>query len=91
MKKKKINIVKIISIIILTIFLIYFISDFNNLLKLPTQTFILEDGTLSYEESTIGYILREEYILKGEEYKNGMVQIKSDCNLPFGHLLLLIY
>lgn len=77
-KKKKNNIIKFISIIMLTIFLIYFISDSKNLLKLPSQTFILEDGTLSYEESTTGYIIREEYILKGEEYKNGMIQIKSE-------------
>lgn len=76
--KKKNNIIKFISIIILTIFLIYFISDSKNLLKLPSQTFILEDGTLSYEESTVGYIIREEYVLRGEEYKNGMVQIKSE-------------
>lgn len=78
MKKKKKNVIKFISIIILTIFLIYFISDSKNLLRLPSQTFILEDGTLSYEESTVGYIIREEYVLRGEEYKNGMVQIKSE-------------
>ena len=68
MKKRKNNIIKFISIIILTIFLIYFISDSKNLLKLPTQTFILEDGTLSYEESSVGYIIREEQVLRGEEY-----------------------
>lgn len=78
MKKRKINLVKFISTIILTFFLIYFISDSKNLLKLPTQTFILEDGTLSYEESAVGYVIREEYILRGEEYKNGMIQIKSE-------------
>ena len=78
MKKRKINIVKFISLIILTVFLIYFISDSKNLLRLPTQTFILENGTLSYEEDAIGYILREEYVLRGEEYKNGMVQTKSE-------------
>lgn len=78
MNKRKINLVKFISTIILTFFLIYFISDSKNLLKLPTQTFILEDGTLSYEESVAGYVIREEYILRGEEYKNGMIQIKSE-------------
>ena len=48
------------------------------LLKLPTKTFIVENGTLSYEEPAVGYVLREEYLLKGEEYKNGIVQIKSE-------------
>lgn len=78
MKKRKINIVKSISLISLTVFLIYFVLNCKNLLKLPSQTFIVENGTLSYEESAVGYILREEYILRGEEYKNGMVQIKTE-------------
>ena len=78
MKKKKFNVVKFISVIILTIFLIYFVLNCKYLLKLPTKTFIVENGTLSYEESAVGYVLREEYLLKGEEYKNGMVQIKGE-------------
>lgn len=78
MKKKKFNVVKFISVIILTIFLIYFVLNCKYLLKLPTKTFIVENGTLSYEESAVGYVLREEYLLKGEEYKNGMVPIKAE-------------
>lgn len=78
MKNRKINVIKFISIIILTVFLIYFTINCKYLLKLPTDTFIVEEGTLSYEESATGYILRDEYILRGEEYKNGMVQIKSE-------------
>ncbi|MGN1298704.1 MAG: HlyD family efflux transporter periplasmic adaptor subunit [Candidatus Scatovivens sp.] len=78
MKNRKISVIKFISIIILTVFLIYFTINCKYLLKLPTDTFIVEDGTLSYEESATGYILRDEYVLRGEEYKNGMVQIKSE-------------
>ena len=78
MKKKKNNTIKFVSTIILTFFLIYFIINSKNLLKLPSDTFIVEEGVLSYEEAATGYLLRDEYILRGEEYKNGMVQIKSE-------------
>ncbi len=70
--------IKLISVLILTIFLIYFVINIKDLLKLTGDSFIVEEGSLSYEESAIGYILREEKVLKGEEYKNGMIQIKSE-------------
>ena len=80
MKKSKSNkkIAKLISILLLTIFLIYFVLNFGTLLKLPSKTFIVKNGTLSFEENATGYIIRDEVVLKGEEYKNGIVQIKSE-------------
>ena len=35
-------------------------------------------GSLSFEESVQGYILRDETVFKGENYKNGMYQIKTE-------------
>lgn len=35
-------------------------------------------GSLSFEEPVEGYIIRDEKVFKGENYKNGMVQIKSE-------------
>ncbi len=35
-------------------------------------------GSLSFEESTYGYIIREEKVFKGNNYKNGMIQIKTE-------------
>ena len=80
MKKKKNTkkIVKLISVLFLTTFLIFFVLNFGTLLKLPSKTFIVKNGTLSFEEVATGYIIRDEVILKGEEYKNGIVQIKSE-------------
>lgn len=80
MKNKKDNkkIAKLISVLLLTIFLIYFVLNFGTLLKLPSKTFIVKNGTLSYEETAIGYIIREEEVLRGDDYKNGIVQIKSE-------------
>lgn len=39
---------------------------------------LLRIGSLSYEESVQGYIIRDEKVLKGKNYKNGMVQIKTE-------------
>ena len=76
--KKKVKISKLISVLLLTIFLIYFILNCGTLLKLPSKTFIVKNGTLSYEEMATGYVIRQETVLKGEEYKNGIIQIKSE-------------
>ena len=59
-------------------FLICFLANCKNLLKLPSNTFIVEEGTVSYEENAIGFLIRNEQVLRGEEYKNGMIQIKLE-------------
>lgn len=76
--RSKKKVAKLISILLLTIFLIFFVLNFGILLKLPSKTFIVKNGTLSFEETATGYIIRDEHVLKGEEYKNGIVQIKSE-------------
>lgn len=81
MKKKentKINILKMIVTISFMIFLIYFIVNSTKILQNPTNVFVVENGFLSYEETSIGYIIRDEVVLQGENYKNGMVQVISD-------------
>ena len=42
------------------------------------DTFMVEEGTLSYEESAEGYIIRDEKVLKGNNYSNGISQIVTD-------------
>ena len=76
--KSKVKIAKLISVLLVTIFLIYFVLNLGSLLKLPSKTFIVKNGTLSYEEMATGYIIRQEEVLRGEEYKNGMIQIKAE-------------
>ena len=46
-----------------------------NLINNPTETFIIRNGQVSKEETEIGYIIRDETIVKGENYKNGMEPI----------------
>lgn len=78
-EKRQINRKKqIIFIIILMIILCYTIYTVYHLLIKPTDTFIIENGKISLEQAVQGYIIRDETVLKGENYKNGLVQIKSE-------------
>lgn len=39
---------------------------------------LLKIGKIYNDESTIGYIIREEKVLTGENYKNGLIEIKTE-------------
>lgn len=73
---KKMRIV--IAIILAVIIFFYAIYGVAKLVKNPTSTFMVTNGKISQEESAIGYIVREETVVKGQNYKNGMVKIKSE-------------
>ena len=75
MKKKR------IKFIILIIFIILFaivVANFEKIFGQYNDKFLVAEGSLSLEESTEGYIIREEIILQSEESDNGMVQIVPD-------------
>ena len=76
--KIKFNIKLLITIILIVIILAYAIYGIIKLVKNPTNTFIVTNGKISREENAIGYIVREETVVKGQNYKNGMVKIKSE-------------
>lgn len=77
--KKKINTQKYFIFLIIVLFIvIYAIYTVFNLIIKPTDTFIVENGKLSSEETLQGYIIRNETVLKGENYKNGISQIKAE-------------
>lgn len=69
---------KAIVMAIIFIVIIYILYAIYLLIKEPTDVFTVEEGTLLQEESTIGYIIRNETVLQGENYKNGMVQIVGE-------------
>lgn len=74
--RKTVNLLKIIVFAILACIIgFYVILAIINLAKNPTSTVAIKEGTISKEETDIGYLIRDEIIVKGENYKNGMEQI----------------
>jgi len=77
-KRKRILKKKIIIYLMLGIVCIYIISAIFLIIKTPNDTIIVENGVLTFDENTIGYIIRDETVVKGKKYKNGMFQIISE-------------
>ena len=80
-KEKKLTIPpkkKIILYIVLLLILIYIIYTIYLLIKQPTDIFTVEEGKLYQEETVIGYVIRDEQVVKGENYKNGISPIKAE-------------
>lgn len=76
--KIDVKVVKRITIILTIIVLIYFGFAIVKLVKNPTDTFLIEEGKVYNEESAIGYVIRNETVIQGDNYKNGMLQIKAE-------------
>ncbi len=81
-KAKKVRVVsqnkKIMVTILLTAIMVYVVYAIYLLVKQPTNIFTIEEGKLYQEETVIGYVIRKETVVRGENYKNGMMQIKSE-------------
>ena len=73
-KQKKKIIISIISILLIC----YLIYTIYLLVEQPTDIFTVEEGKVYLEETDVGYIIRDEQVVKGENYKNGMEQIKTE-------------
>ena len=71
-----------ILIVLISLFCIVLILCFlYNLIGLiiqPSNIFVVEEGKIYQEETTYGYIIRNEKVLYGENYKNGLVEIASE-------------
>lgn len=76
--KKELNKKRIIIYIAFLIVIMYLMYAVYLLVKQPTNKVTIEKGTLYLEETDIGYIIRDEQVVKGNNYKNGMEQIKNE-------------
>lgn len=74
--QKQLN--KIIIYIFGGLMLVYLFYAVYLLVKQPTDKVTVEQGTLYLEETNIGYLIRNEIVVKGQNYKNGMEQIKTE-------------
>ena len=76
--KNKVNRKKIVMYIVLALVIMYLVYAVYLLVKQPTDKVTVENGTLYLEETDIGYIIRDEQVVKGNNYKNGMERIKNE-------------
>lgn len=77
-KKKKIDKKKIIIYIAVLLIVMYMIYAVYLLVKQPTNKVTVDKGILYLEETNIGYVIRDEQVVKGDNYKNGMEHIKNE-------------
>lgn len=73
--KKKNKKIIYISLIIIIVYVLYAIFL---LVHEQSRTFSVEQGKIYIEETKTGFIIRDEIVIKGENYKNGMEQIKAE-------------
>ena len=76
-KKKKINNKKVVYVA-LSLIIIYVLYAIFLLTNEQSKIFTIEESKLFLEETNVGYIIRDEKVIKGENYKNGMEQIKTE-------------
>lgn len=74
MKKNK----KVIAIILVALIIIYIAYAVFLLIVHPTETYIVKQGTLAKEDEAIGYIIREEVVIKDENNENEIYAIASE-------------
>ena len=69
---------KIIAIIIVFCIIIYIIYAMFLLLLNPNNIYVLTKGELLEEDETVGYIIRDEQVIKEEEKTNGIYKIATE-------------
>ena len=76
--EKKFNIKLITASVITIIFIVCIVYNIIALFLNPTDTFMIEHGQISSSEQRVGYVIREEKLFQGDNYKNGIYQIKLE-------------
>ena len=74
LKKHKRKIL-MLALLCIVVYIIYVVVQ---LIKDPTDTVYVEMGQIQEEEIAVGYIIRDETVIKGDNYKNGIEQIKTE-------------
>jgi len=74
----KTNILQFIILVVIIIAIIYGAYTTVQLIMRPTDVVMIEKGLISSEESTSGYIIREETLAKGKKDDNSMIHIKME-------------
>ena len=72
--KGSIEFVGFALIVIVILIFSYIIYRASNLIQRPTETFLVENGKLSLEDTVDCYIIREEEVVSGEEGQEGIIE-----------------
>ena len=72
------RLIKYLFLILIAIVFVYLFFQLSKVWRNSITKTVVTDGTLLYEETAEGYLIRDEIVLEGTNYKNGMVQILSD-------------
>lgn len=73
-QQKKIFLLFVAIAVLVIVILVNVISAVVKLIN-NSNTLIIKNGVVSKDETDIGYIIRDETVVKGENYKNGMEPI----------------
>ena len=65
-------------LLIIVLIIVYVLYKVVSLVIAPTDVSVVENGFISSEESATGYVIRDEKVVKGENYQNGIYQIKTE-------------
>lgn len=65
-------------LLIIVLIIVYVLYKVISLVITPTDVSVIENGFISSEESVTGYVIRDEKVVKGENYQNGIYQIKTE-------------
>lgn len=72
------NFQAMLILVIVLIVMIYCLFAVIRFIQNPTDSLTVEQGKIYQEEQAIGYIIRDETVVKGSNFKNGMEQIKTE-------------
>ncbi|MCR5186157.1 MAG: hypothetical protein K6D97_03460 [Clostridia bacterium] len=72
------RLIKYLFYVSLAIVFVYLFFQLSKVWRNSITKTVVTNGTLLYEETAEGYLIRDEIVLEGTNYKNGMVQILSD-------------
>lgn len=76
--KIKQHVIQVILLSLIIFAIIFFIYQIARLAINPTDSFLVEYGKVSQEESLIGYVIRDEKLVQTPGNKNKLVQIKNE-------------
>lgn len=78
MNKIKQHVIQVVLLSLIIFSIIFFIYQIINLAMNPTDSFLVDYGKVSQEESLIGYVIRDEKLIQAPENQTKLVQIKNE-------------